>query len=67
MENRDGKKEVMEFDDDEKQTPEELSPSEWKRAKQIGFSDAQLSFLWGCSLEEVRELMKIDNLFLKYV
>ena len=50
----------------EKQTPEELSPSEWKRAKQIGFSDAQLSFLWGCSLEKVRELREKSGVWPTY-
>ena len=39
----------------EKRTPEELTPTEWKRAKQIGFSDAQLSYIWRSTSQKVRE------------
>ena len=39
----------------EKRTPEELTPTEWKRAKQIGFSDAQLSYIWKSTSQKVRE------------
>jgi carbamoyl-phosphate synthase large subunit len=27
---------------------------EWRRAKRLGFSDAQLAYLWGCGEEDVR-------------
>ena len=39
----------------ERRTPEELTPTEWKRAKQIGFSDAQLSYIWRSTSQKVRE------------
>ena len=39
----------------EKRIPEELTPTEWKRAKQIGFSDAQLSYIWRSTSQKVRE------------
>ena len=39
----------------EKRTPEELTPTEWKRVKQIGFSDAQLSYIWKSTSQKVRE------------
>lgn len=32
----------------------ELSRAEWRRAKRLGFADAQLAYLWGTSIEEVR-------------
>ncbi len=34
-------------------TASELSPRGWKRAKQLGFSDAQLGYLWSMSLADV--------------
>ncbi|MGH9105860.1 MAG: carbamoyl-phosphate synthase large subunit [Acidimicrobiales bacterium] len=34
--------------------PRSLSKRDWKRAKQLGFSDAQLGYLWGASEDEVR-------------
>ncbi|MFM8311885.1 MAG: carbamoyl-phosphate synthase large subunit, partial [Ilumatobacteraceae bacterium] len=33
---------------------EALSDRSWRRAKQLGFSDAQLAYLWGVSEDEVR-------------
>ncbi len=36
------------------QTPESLSASDWKRVKRLGFSDAQLGWLWKRSEHEVR-------------
>src|SRR3954449_2359534 len=35
-----------------------LSPREWRRAKQIGFSDGQLGHLWGCDELTVRAARK---------
>ena len=32
----------------------ELTPREWRRAKRLGFADAQLAWLWGVPEEEVR-------------
>ncbi len=34
---------------------ESMSRREWRRAKQIGFSDAQLGYLWGHSEQSVRD------------
>ncbi|MEI7622137.1 MAG: carbamoyl-phosphate synthase large subunit [Actinomycetes bacterium] len=34
---------------------ESLSQRDWRRAKRLGFSDAQLAWLWGRSESEVRE------------
>ncbi|MBU3688263.1 MAG: carbamoyl phosphate synthase large subunit [Acidimicrobiales bacterium mtb01] len=34
---------------------ESLSPRAWKRAKRLGFSDAQLAYLWGSTELEVRD------------
>ena len=31
-----------------------LSIRDWRRAKRLGFSDAQLAWLWGCTEDEVR-------------
>lgn len=33
---------------------ETMGDRDWKRAKRLGFSDAQLAHLWGCSEDEVR-------------
>ena len=33
---------------------EAMGGRDWKRAKRLGFSDAQLAHLWGCSEDEVR-------------
>ena len=35
-------------------TPDALSPRQWRRAKQLGFADAQLAHLWGLDEAEVR-------------
>jgi carbamoyl-phosphate synthase large subunit len=35
--------------------PDGLDRAGWKRAKQLGFSDAQLAWLWSVSEDEVRE------------
>ena len=34
--------------------PDELTPRQWKRAKRLGFADAQLAHLWGRTEAEVR-------------
>ncbi len=34
--------------------PDELGRRDWKRAKQLGFSDAQLAWLWGADAADVR-------------
>ena len=34
--------------------PSTLSRRDWRRAKRLGFSDAQLAYLWGASEDEVR-------------
>jgi len=34
--------------------PGELSPRDWRRAKRLGFSDAQLAYLWGTAEASVR-------------
>ncbi len=31
-----------------------MTPRAWKRAKQLGFADMQLAYLWGCAEAEVR-------------
>ena len=36
-------------------TASELSRRGWKRAKQMGFSDAQLAYLWNMTLDEVTD------------
>jgi len=36
--------------------PEELAGGDWRRAKRLGFADAQLAWLWGRSEEAVRRL-----------
>jgi len=33
---------------------QDLTRAGWKRAKRLGFSDAQLAWLWGCTDDEVR-------------
>ncbi len=40
----------------EKKNPQKLSTPEWKRAKQLGFSDSQLAYLWESTSQKVREL-----------
>ncbi|MEY4373134.1 MAG: carbamoyl-phosphate synthase large chain, partial [Actinomycetota bacterium] len=35
-------------------TPATLSPRDWRRAKRLGFSDAQLAYLWNTPEPEVR-------------
>jgi len=32
----------------------DLGRRDWRRAKQLGFADAQLAYLWGCGVDEVR-------------
>jgi carbamoyl-phosphate synthase large subunit len=34
--------------------PDGLSPRDWKRAKRFGFADAQLAWLWGVDVADVR-------------
>ena len=34
--------------------PDRLSPRDWKRAKRFGFADAQLAWLWGVDVADVR-------------
>jgi carbamoyl-phosphate synthase large subunit len=34
--------------------PDGLSPRDWKRAKRLGFADAQLAWLWGVEVADVR-------------
>ena len=34
--------------------PDGLSPRDWKRAKRLGFADAQLAWLWGVDVADVR-------------
>ncbi|HEY6416565.1 MAG TPA: carbamoyl-phosphate synthase large subunit, partial [Acidimicrobiales bacterium] len=34
--------------------PDGLSPRDWKRAKRFGFADAQLEWLWGVDVADVR-------------
>ena len=40
--------------------PEALTRRQWKRAKQLGFSDAQLAALWGLDDDAVRALRPIQ-------
>ena len=42
----------------EARTPETISRRELKKALQDGFSPEQLSYLWNCSLEEARDVIK---------
>ena len=41
--------------DAESHTPEDLKRSDWLRLKRLGFSDAQLGWLWGVPEEDVRQ------------
>jgi carbamoyl-phosphate synthase large subunit len=34
--------------------PDGLNPRDWKRAKRLGFADAQLAWLWGVDVADVR-------------
>jgi carbamoyl-phosphate synthase large subunit len=34
--------------------PGDLDRRDWRRSKRLGFSDAQMAFLWGATLDEVR-------------
>ena len=40
----------------ESASPEAMTRAGWRRAKRLGFSDAQLAHLWGTSVAEVRAL-----------
>ncbi len=44
--------------DAENRRPEELDHRDWRRLKRLGFSDAQLGWLWGVPEEEVRRRRK---------
>ncbi len=35
-------------------SPTEMSKAQWKRAKRLGFSDAQLAYIWRCRESDVR-------------
>jgi len=39
-------------------SPDKLSRREWKRIKQLGFSDAQLAYLWAIPMADVRSARK---------
>ncbi len=39
--------------------PHALSPRQWRRAKQLGFADAQLAHLWALDEAEVRRLREV--------
>lgn len=43
--------------------PQSLSYAEWRHLKQLGFSDAQLGYLWQCELQKVRELRQAAGVF----
>ncbi|TMK63805.1 MAG: carbamoyl-phosphate synthase large subunit [Actinobacteria bacterium] len=45
---------------------EALTRREWRRAKQLGFSDAQLAYLWGIPEEEVRSARKAAGVNVTY-
>ncbi len=34
--------------------PADLARLDWRRVKRLGFSDAQLAYLWGCTIEDAR-------------
>ncbi len=36
--------------------PQDLTPRQWKRAKRLGFSDAQLAHLWSAGEDDVRRV-----------
>ncbi len=36
--------------------PSEMSKAQWRRAKRLGFSDAQLAYIWRCPESEVRSI-----------
>jgi carbamoyl-phosphate synthase large subunit len=46
--------------------PEQLTKRQYRRAKQFGFSDAQLAWLWGCSAEQVRAAREAAGVFPTY-
>lgn len=54
------RKEIEEF------IPAEISKRNWRRIKQHGFSDAQLSYLWGIPIKEVAELRERHGVTVTY-
>jgi carbamoyl-phosphate synthase large subunit len=47
-------------------TPDELGRLGWRRAKRLGFSDAQLAHLWGVDPSQVRERREAAGVFPTY-
>jgi carbamoyl-phosphate synthase large subunit len=46
--------------------PDELTPRQWRRAKQMGFSDGQLAHLWGSEELIVRDLREAAGVIPTY-
>jgi carbamoyl-phosphate synthase large subunit len=46
--------------------PAELTKRDWRRAKRLGFSDAQLAHLWGTDEDAVRTLREAAGVFPTY-
>ena len=46
--------------------PEQMTKRSWKRAKQFGFSDAQMAFAWGLDELEVRAAREAAGIFPTY-
>ena len=46
--------------------PESLSKRDWRRAKRLGFSDAQLAYLWGIDEDALRAMREAAGVFPTY-
>jgi carbamoyl-phosphate synthase large subunit len=46
--------------------PDELTPRQWRRAKQLGFSDGQLAHLWDTDELIVRDLREVSGVIPTY-
>ena len=44
----------------------DLDRRDWRRAKQLGFADAQLAHLWRCGVDEVRAAREVAGVFPTY-
>jgi carbamoyl-phosphate synthase large subunit len=47
-------------------SPATMTRSQWRRAKRLGFSDAQLAYLWGVPEAEVRDVRIADGVDVTY-
>ena len=44
----------------------DLDRRDWRRAKQLGFADTQLAYLWRCGVDEVRAAREVAGVFPTY-